>query len=88
MNDKQKLFKKILELDFALHELNLFLDTHPDNEKALRLLGDYRSMRKSAVEEYENRFGRLIIMPCDAPTTKPWQWINGPWPWEIGFGGE
>ena len=35
MTDKQKMLKKIHEIDFALHELNLFLDSHPTNEKAL-----------------------------------------------------
>ena len=85
MNDKQKLFKKICEIDFALHELNLFLDTHPESEKALRLLSEYRDMRKAAVNDYENRFGKLIITPCDTPVTKPWLWIKSPWPWEIGF---
>lgn len=86
MTDKQKMLKKIHEIDFALHELNLFLDSHPTNEKALRLLDDYRGMRKTAVENYENRFGKLIVTPSDAPVTAPWQWIKGPWPWEIDFG--
>lgn len=88
MTDKQKMLRKIHEIDFALHELKLFLDSHPTNEKALRLVDDYRAMKKTAVENYESRFGKLIVTACDAPATKPWEWINGPWPWEIGYGEE
>lgn len=88
MDDKEKLFRKVCEIDFALHELGLFLDSHPENEKALRLLKDYREMKAATREEYEKRFGPLMVVPCDTPATKPWQWIKSPWPWEIGFGEE
>ena len=53
MNRKAMLMKKIHELDFALHELNLYLDTHPTSLKAMELLKEYRKKRKMAVEMYD-----------------------------------
>ena len=38
MSEKAQLKRKICELDFAIHELVLFLDTHPVNMKAMELL--------------------------------------------------
>ena len=37
-NDKNNLAKMIYKIDFAIHELVLFLDTHPRNAKAMELL--------------------------------------------------
>ena len=36
MNEKMKLRRRLYELDFAIYELTLFLDSHPESEKALR----------------------------------------------------
>ena len=45
MNRKASLRRTIYEIDFALHELNLFLDTHPTNMRARALLKEYRMKR-------------------------------------------
>ena len=85
LTDKAKMRKKIYELDFALHELNLFLDSHPENEKALELLEQYRKWRSNAVADYEQRFGNYIVNVSDVKAKAPWGWIEGPWPWEYNF---
>lgn len=38
MNEKAMLKRKIFETDFALYELALFLDTHPESKKAMELI--------------------------------------------------
>lgn len=83
--NKSELKRKIFEIDFALHELNLFLDSHPTNKKAAELLNGYRVQRRELVEIYESQFGRLIITPDDVPTNGCWEWLKGPWPWENNF---
>lgn len=42
MNEKMKLRRRLYELDFAIYELTLFLDSHPESEKALELMREYR----------------------------------------------
>ena len=83
--NKAELKRKIFEIDFALHELNLFLDSHPTNKKAAELLAGYRVQRRELVEIYESQFGKLIICPEDAPAEVCWEWLKGPWPWENNF---
>lgn len=85
---KWELKRKIHELDFAIHELILFLDTHPTNQKALELLDAYRKRRVSTVKMYEERFGVYIVEKDDVPADGCWKWLEGPWPWEIDFKGE
>lgn len=85
MNRKAELKKNIHELDFALHELNLFLDTHPTNAKALELVREYRKKRQEAIALYEERFGRYISTVSDVPCNACWKWLEGPWPWENNF---
>ena len=87
MENRAMLFKKICEIDFAIHELTLYLDTHPDSKRALELLNKFRAYRKEAVAEYEKNYGQLVITSCDAGKNGKWEWIDSPWPWENEFMG-
>lgn len=77
---KAQLLRKIREYDFAIVETTLFLDTHPNNQKALSYYHKLKADRKKLVSEFENNFGPLT-MYCNENKTK-WDWITGPWPWE------
>lgn len=85
MNQKAQLKKKIHQLDFAIHELVLFLDTHPVNRKAMELLKKYREKRRECIAMYEEKFGPYIVTHDDVPANNCWKWLESPWPWEINF---
>ena len=80
MNERQMLLRKIKEYDFALKELNLYLDTHPNCRRALSLFEKYRSLRNKAISDYTKRFGPLT--PEQNSSDSHWDWIDDPWPWE------
>ena len=83
MSEKQQAMKKIHAIDFAIHELVLFADTHPESKKAMELMRKYKSAKKAAVKDYENKFGRYICKVSDVPLdTETFTWIDSPWPWE------
>ena len=82
MNDRFNLKKKIHAIDFAIHELVLFLDTHPMNRKAMELLKEYRKKRKECIALYEEKYGPYIVTPADATANGRWEWLESPWPWE------
>ena len=42
MTEQAKLRRKLYELDFAIYELVLFLDSHPESARALELMREYR----------------------------------------------
>lgn len=80
MNERAMLMNKIKKYDFALKELNLYLDTHPNCRRALALFDKYCTIKKAAVEEYVSRFGPIV--PEQNRNTEHWTWIDDPWPWE------
>lgn len=85
MDEQAKMKRRIYELDFAIHELVLFLDSHTQNTKAMDLLRRFRELRSQAVAEYERQFGNYVVTADDVIPEGSWSWIDGPWPWEINF---
>lgn len=83
--NKAELKRKIFELDFAIHELVLFLDTHPTNQKAMELLDGYRKRRMMLIKAYEEKYGAFIMQQDDVPSEGCWKWLESPWPWENEF---
>lgn len=79
MINREELLKNIASYDFAIVELHLFLDTHPNDTKAAAKLDEYIIKSKNLKREYENNYGPLNSMHKDA---NRWAWISNPWPWD------
>lgn len=80
MNERQMLLRKIKKYDFALKELNLYLDTHPNCRRALSLFDNYKKLRKDCMNEFTAKYGPL--KPEQNNDSRHWNWIDDPWPWE------
>lgn len=77
---KEELMMKIKSYNFAIIELALYLNTHPDDEKALCLHNSYTKTLKDLKDKYQKVYGPLsIYYPCNK-----WRWLEEPWPWEGG----
>ena len=77
---RSEMMEKIKCYNFAIIELALYLDTHPDDEKALCLHNKYCKEYKELKDKYQKMFGPLTInYPCNK-----WRWLEEPWPWERG----
>ncbi|HHW54330.1 MAG: spore coat protein CotJB [bacterium] len=82
--DRRELLLKIMALDFTALELNLYLDTHPRDARALE---DYNRVTQELFalrQEYQECYGPLIHFGHGF-SKFPWQWIEEPWPWEMTF---
>ena len=78
--DKEALMRQIMEAGFAM-DVVLFLDTHPENQDALRYYKTVRDMRDQSMAAYERRFGPLRYTDV---TSMSWDWVTEKWPWEGG----
>lgn len=78
--NKQALLHEIMSLNFAINDLVLYLDTHPEDNKAICMHNEYVKKVTSLIEQYQNLFGPLTVNF----TSDTWDWINEPWPWERG----
>ena len=77
---KEELLQNIRCLEFAVNELALYLDTHPEDRKALCLHKKYCNPLKTLRDMYQKVYGPLTITyPCNK-----WRWLEEPWPWEGG----
>lgn len=74
--------KQLMAIDFVLVELNLYLDTHPMDRRAIAEHNRYLCMRKPLVKKVEECYGPLIHK---TEAGYPWAWLNQPWPWRIEF---
>ncbi len=72
----------VYELGFALDEVTLFLDTHPDHAEALEYYRRIKQQYAEAVKEYERTCAPLTIDRVTGDNY--WQWAKTPWPWEGG----
>ena len=81
--EQSKLLHEINILSFTIVELTLFLDTHPDNQEAMRHFDYYNRLKKDIYEEYNNMFGPLSLNQAKG-RTQEFQWTMQPWPWEGG----
>lgn len=81
-NNRVQLLSDIDKLTFAIHDLVLYLDTHPCDTRALEYYQQLKAAKDVAVNEYTVMFGPLSsqnVAPGDC-----WAWIDEPWPWEGG----
>lgn len=79
--EKREMLQEIKCRNFAIIELALYLDTHPDDDKALCLHRRYCKELKELKDKYQKVYGPLsIYFPCNK-----WRWLEEPWPWEGGM---
>lgn len=81
MENREELLKKVMEYKFAVNDLALYLDTHPNDTDALRLHNNYVMKLKDAENQYQKRFGPLTF----ETQMNRWEWVEDKWPWERGY---
>lgn len=77
--EKEKLMLKIYAYSFAINDLNLYLDLHPDKKDIFDLFKKYVKEKERLCKEYERLFGPLEIT---GDTGSKYDWIDSPWPWD------
>ncbi len=73
---------ELMALDFAIKELNLYLDTHANDQEVLQLYWSYIKLAKEGREKYQKMYGPLTSM--DLTPDEGYVWLKDPWPWEFG----
>lgn len=77
MSEREKMLRKLSAVEFAAHELHVYLDTHPNDKSAGAALKKYEGQSRRLREEFESRFGPLTA----SDEGNRWAWIADPWPW-------
>ena len=83
VNQKEKPITPLSELQvlgFAIQELALYLDTHPEDREALKVYQDYQKMYNHYRTEYLKKRGPLNH--SQETGSEQYMWLDDPWPWE------
>ena len=81
MITREEMLTDISAFDFMLTDLNLYLDTHPEDHNALMYYNNIRNQYNALKQQFTNDFGPLT--PNSTSNTF-WNWIDNPWPWDKG----
>ena len=73
-NEQEKLLFNIQSISFAAHDINLYLDTHPNNQSLLMLYKDYIQKKEELIE--------ALTTMSEEIGNNQFNWIKSPWPWE------
>jgi spore coat protein JB len=81
--DRLELLKQLQAMEFTALDLNLYLDTHPGDQRALleytNTVRDLESIRQAYIQ-WSGPLG-----PSDNSDPSCWRWVEEPWPWEIEY---
>ncbi|MDR2046618.1 MAG: spore coat protein CotJB [Clostridiales bacterium] len=73
---------KLTQLDFCAVDLQLYLDTHPGDTKAIAEYNKILTEASALRSEYERKNALTAKNPS---ATDKFDWINEPWDWEAQY---
>lgn len=73
-----ELMRAIMEADFFATDLKLYLNTHPDDTRAVEMYREACKQYKACKAAFEDSFYPLTS--CSAGKDGCWDWLNGNWP--------
>lgn len=81
MENKAKcaaLLQRLSEASFFTVDLKLYLDTHPDDEKAIEMFREACRQEEACRDAFERCC--YPLRPCSAGEDGEWDWLMGAWP--------
>ena len=80
-SEREEALLNLNQIQFAMHELNLYLDVYPNDANIMRQFVSYRNTYNDLLNQYENRYGALNVNSTSLNSV-PFGWVNQTWPWE------
>lgn len=74
----EELMRAIMEADFFAQDLKLYLDTHPNDARALEMFREACRQYKACKAAFEDSF--YPITAHSAGMDDCWNWTDGVWP--------
>ena len=81
---RDQLLHKINETSFAVNDIHLFLDTHPECCEALDYYQKKVMERSKYMKEYTENYGPLTSDDAWKSSENCWKWVTEAFPWEKG----
>lgn len=78
--NRRKLKKELMAHDFVLTELGLYLNSHPDDQRALQMHCEIAGKAEELRRRFVKAYGPIVA--AENKNSENWDWVKGPWPWE------
>lgn len=80
-SEQEQALLNLNQMQFAMHDLNLYLDVFPDDRNMMNQFITFRNNYNRLLEEYENNYGAININSSSLNNT-PFGWVIEQWPWD------
>ena len=90
-NNRDQLLMRVYETGFALDDILLYLDTHPQDPDGLQMVKQMARERKKLLGQFAGKcypltFDCMADLYGESPDTDCYCWEKGPVPWEAVCG--
>lgn len=79
-SEKEEMLVNIGQYSFMAHEMNLYLDIHPNDRQALQKFQEFRDKANDLMKNYERKYGPLTVSG-GISNQVPFNWVTSTWPW-------
>ena len=88
-SEQEKALHELCKISFAITDLTLYLDTHPDCQNGINMMKDLLQKRLDALADYAAKYHPLtqLSIVTGTPESSEYEWEMGPLPWDP-FGSE
>lgn len=80
-SEQEEALLNLNQIQFAMHEANLYLDVYPTDNKMMQEFNKFKSNYNNMLREYQNKYGALNIN-SDSINQIPFSWEEEVWPWD------
>ena len=77
-----ELLYEIQQVDFALVDLDLYLNTHPMDQQAIIQYNELAQRSQILRKNFEAQYGPITHFGGSL-SPSPWSWSSTPWPWQV-----
>lgn len=81
--NEEALLLKLSEMEFALNDLSLYLDLHPNDTAVFNKFREYTNEYKRYLNEFEKTYRPLVLSSINKDS---YEYYKNPWPWDNDAG--
>ena len=81
--NEEALLLKLSQMEFALNDLSLYLDLHPNDMAVFNKFKEYTSEYKRYLNEFEKNYRPLVLSSINKDS---YEYYKNPWPWDNDAG--
>lgn len=77
--ERESLLFKLMAYSFAINDLNLYLDLHPEEKDTYDLFKKIVKEKNKLEESYSEKYGPMTVTETEG---EMFNWVKNPWPWD------